>query len=191
MTRQTDQPLTELRLTASNRSARELARWVTDDDMMTLDTPYQRGHVWTPDQRIALVRSWLQGVPIPAVVVNLRDRTWGWDGDDAYSYAVIDGKQRIQTAIEWFEGHLAVPASWFPPGNVVTTEDTDDGPYVRFTGLSRPCQVGQKREFTLPMCEPKLPSVAAEAQVYLLVNGGGTPQTDDDIARAAEIAKEH
>jgi hypothetical protein len=34
-------------------------------------------------------------------------------------------------------------------------------------------------------------TVAEEAEIYLLVNGAGTPQTDADMANAARIAAQH
>lgn len=193
MTRQTAAPLESANLDASNRSAREISRMVRDG-YMTVDLPYQRGSVWTEDQRIALVRSWLTGVPIPAIIVNDRSTAW-WTDTDAYdprslgpNYAVIDGKQRVESAIAWFDGDVAVPASWFKPEYVEHTQDTDDGPYVTYTGLT---VIGQRlmtnRAF-LPMALGTLPTVRAEAEIYLLVNGGGTPQSDADMTNAARIA---
>jgi hypothetical protein len=188
MTRQTPQPLVELRLSATNRTASELASMVRDG-WMTLDTPYQRGPVWSHDQRVALIRSFVQGLPVPAIVVNVREKAFGWTGNDE-RYAVIDGKQRLQAAVAWFGGDLAVPASWFAAEYVEETVDTEDGPYVRFTGLGKAEQMHQRISgFLMPMCEAKLPTVEAEAEVYLLLNGGGTPQTDDDMARARRVAE--
>lgn len=196
MTRQTAQPLQHLSLGATNRFADFFVRSVERGDM-DINTPYQRGDVWTTDQRVALVRSWMMGLLIPAVIIN--DRTSpDWyranpeDRDrSAPAYAVIDGRQRIVTAIEWLGGGLAVPASWFPPEHVEVTEDTDDGPYVRYTGLTRVGQRFAENRCVLPCSEGRLATVRQEAEVFLLVNGGGTPQSDDDMARAARIAEEN
>ncbi len=193
MTRQTAQPLEQLRLSATNRNARELVNMV-NDGLITLDPPYQRGDVWTLDQRIALVQSWLLGLPIPAVIVNDRWSQWwadpGYRDTEGPAYAVVDGKQRLQTAVLWFAGELTVPASWLPSEDVTTVVDTEDGPYVRYTGLSPVARRSIGFNFLLPMVEAKLPSVAAEARVYRLVNGAGTPQTDEDMKRAARLADE-
>lgn len=168
---------------------------MVSDGYLDLDPPYQRGSVWTEDQRIALVRSWLTGVVVPAVIVNDR-ATSIWreanNGEDVRAqsaiYVVIDGKQRVETAIAWFSGELAVPASWFQAEDVEATEATPDGPYVRYTGLTRAGRLYADGEAMLPMGEGKLPTVRAEAEVYLLVNGGGTPQSDADMHNAARIA---
>jgi len=42
----------------------------------------------------------------------------------------------------------------------------------------------------LPLIEVKLPDLRAEAELYLLVNGGGIMQTDEDMERAARVVAE-
>jgi len=191
-TRQTFSPLVHRSLQESARSAREVARIFSSEDG-DLNPEYQRGSVWTEDQRIALVRSWLMGLPIPAVVVN--DRIFGsWPKDrrgplGGYAYSAIDGKQRIETAIAWFAGELAVPASWFPADVVETTEDTEDGPYVRHTGLAASEQRHQGMMFKLPLVEAQVGTLQEEAEIFVLLNGAGTPQTEANIAVAQAVAE--
>lgn len=191
-TRQTFSPLVHRSLQESARSAREVARIFSSEDG-DLNPEYQRGSVWTEDQRIALVRSWLMGLPIPAVVVN--DRIFGsWPKDRSgplgrFAYSAIDGKQRIETAIAWFAGELAVPASWFPADVVETTEDTEDGPYVRHTGLVASEQRHQGMMFKLPMVEAQVATLQEEAEIFVLLNGAGTPQTEANIAVAQAVAE--
>lgn len=189
MTRQTDRPLEHRSLNATNREAIGLAKLVQEGDLL-LDTPYQRGDVWTLDQRVALVKSWLLGVPIPAMIIADRMARWdrNTDGDLGPAYAMIDGKQRTLTAIAWYNSEFAVPASWFPADQIEASEDTEDGPYVRFSGLTI---VGQRRFMRmaqLPVCEARAGSDSEEAEIYLLVNGAGTPQTDEDLSRAERAA---
>jgi len=188
MTRQTTASLRNIPMNATNRTVVDLAHGVQRGDI-TLDAPYQRGHIWTVDQRIALIRSWLQGIPVAAAILNNRmGRGWPVAGP---AYAVVDGKQRITTAIMWLDDEFAVPASWFDPRWVDTTVDTDDGPYVHHSNLS---VVGQRMFATramLPCAEAQVSSVAAEAEVYLLVNGEGTPQTDADMVNARRVAEGH
>jgi hypothetical protein len=193
MTRQTSAPIERLHLENTYRSARELIRMM-DDGLMTADLPYQRGDVWAADQRIALIRSWLSGTPIPSIIIN--DRYTGTWADangampvDEPGYAVIDGRQRLETARLWYAGKFAVPASWFLAEDVEVSEDTDDGPYVRYNGLTAPAQ----RDFAMnkalfPFAAAKVGTVRDEAEIYLRVNGAGTPQTDEDMERAAGIA---
>ena len=190
-TRQTFAPLVHRSLQGSSRSAREMARIFSSEDG-DISPEYQRGSVWTEDQRIALVRSWLMGVPIPAVVIN--DRIFGsWPKDRSgpiggFAYAVVDGKQRIETAIAWFAGEFGVPASWFPADVVETTEDTEDGPYVRITGLVLSEQRHQGMMFQLPAVEAQVATLQEEAELFLLLNGAGTPQSEFNISQAQAVA---
>lgn len=190
MTIQANAPLQHLNLSCTSRPVDFFARFVARG-WMILDAPYQRGEVWTVKQRLTLVRSWLMGEPVPAVVINDRTTsTWTDPGRDSdVMYAVIGGKQRILTAIAWFNGELAVPASWFDRDHIRVTEDGDGGgAYVRMTGLT---EVGRRifeNRMNMPCLESRLADVAQEAQLYLLVNGAGIPQTPLDMDRAGHIA---
>lgn len=189
MTRQTTQPLREYRSTVISGVAYEIVNSMRP--FLILDPPYQRGAVWTLDQRIALVRSWLMGTPIQGIVLNDRARTtWKGESPDSGSIAVVDGKQRVMTAAAWFDGELAVPATWFTP-EWLTDEfvQTEDGLYVTHKHLSRPGRTMAKMNFKLPRIEATLATVEEEAELYLLVNGGGTPQTAADMANAAKVAR--
>lgn len=192
MTFQTDAPLVHRSLHASNRGAREVARMAFEGDI-DLNAPYQRPSVWSVEQQINLVRSWMLGIPVPAIMVNDRG-TAAWknanggrsplDHGEAY-YVAVDGKQRLESAIAWFFGDLAVPASWFPAESIEETIDTDDGAYVTYAGLT----VVAQRHFTnramLPTIEANASTVAEEADLYMLVNTGGTAQSQDDLDNAA------
>lgn len=189
MTRQTAAPLTHLWTSSSDRYVEDHTNGIRRGTIV-LDPPYQRGSVWTTDQRIALMRSWLMGVPVAAITLNNRmGREWhAGDPHARTAYAVVDGRQRLETALAWEDGTLAVPASWPPPDWIDTTQDTDDGPYVRSSGLT---EAGRRRvhsQMTLPCVVARLPDAEAEAELYLLVNGAGTPQSATDLANAARIA---
>ena len=155
---------------------------------------YQRGSVWTTEQRMGLIKSWLIGLPIPAVIINDRfTHLWPFDKatglpEGGFMLAVVDGKQRIETAQMWFAGDLAVPASWWEPESVERTVTTEDGEYVTFTGLSEVAQRVFWNRSLLPVIEAKVGSIAEEAGLYLLVNGAGTAQTAEDLANAATHA---
>jgi hypothetical protein len=195
MTRQTKDVLSRLPMSTSNRQARWLVHQVEVGDL-DINPPYQRGDVWTEDQCQALIRSLLSGVPIPTLIINDRDGRW-WTDTNAFdpsassghgSYAVVDGKQRLLCLKAWFDGDLPVPASWISPAQIDQTEDTDDGPYVRFTGLN---DLGRRvvgERLLIPIGECSASTLRAEAEIYLLVNGGGTPQSDADMDNAYRIA---
>lgn len=190
MTRQTTTPLDNTLLATTSRLARELVGNIRNGQI-DIDPPYQRGQVWTVDQRIALIRSWLLGLPTGVVILSDRAQT-RWTGPDPYAvgapiWALIDGKQRLSTAVAWFEDGFSVPASWFPEDFIEHTLPTADGPYVRFSGLTVPGR--RKFENLAQLAVAEFRSAADtqdEAEVYLLVNGGGTPQTEADMQRARD-----
>jgi len=196
VTRQTSTPLEHLSLNAADRQAREIARSFTEFGL-DLNPPYQRGQAWTEDQQIALIRSWLTGTPTGVVIFNDRS-TPEWKAANGYDpserdeaiYACIDGQQRISAARAWFGDELAVPASWFESAHVERAEDTDDGPYLRWSGLSLVRQRHFANRAHLTVATARVATVQEEAAIYLLVNGGGTPQTDSDMANARRVAED-
>lgn len=182
--------LPQYQLNPSNRTAREVARFFVPQAEMNPE--YQRDHVWTTEQRVALVKSWIMGVPTGAVVINDRS-TSAWKqntGDDVYEsgkiWAVVDGKQRIETARQWFNDELRVPRAWFDESDI----DAFGGPdgVVSYRGLSEVTQRLQGNRFQLPVVEARLPSPQEEARLFLLLNGGGTAQQADVMDRARKLA---
>lgn len=194
MTRQTSAPLDSLCSSTSDRSAHEFANLVGSLDL-DIRPPYQRGRVWSKDQRIALIRSWLTATPTGVVILNDR-ATLEWveaNGRDPSAtgepvYACIDGQQRISAAIDWFGGVFAVPASWFAAEHVLVSEDTDDGPYVKWSGLSESRRRIFKNRARFAVSTARAATVQEEAAIYLLVNGGGVPQAEADMSHARGIA---
>jgi hypothetical protein len=182
-------PLPDYRTNNMALSLREVSR-LAAEGALDLNPPYQRGDVWTLSQRVNLIKSLLLGIPIAALIINRRGSNAAWkknegDPEDVY-YAMIDGKQRTLTGIMWFTNHLAVPTEWFQEGWVpldysesTITHDSLLAPARRFMGLS----------FTIPVAEGQLPTLAAEAEVYGLVNAAGTAQTATDLARAQAVAE--
>lgn len=195
MTRQTNSPLFHRNMEVSTRSVREMWSMVKIGEI-DMSPPYQRGDVWTLDQRISLIRSWLEGNPTGSVVLSNRDQAeWRRCSGDVDLkgepfLALVDGKQRVTTAAQWLGGDLSVPASWFDPSWVETTEGTTDGPYVRFPDLTAKGQRLFKSRAMFSVFEYKGAScVQDEADLYLLLNGGGTPQSVEDMSQAQKISK--
>lgn len=196
MTRQTAAPFEHVSLNPSFQSAAWLARRVVEGEI-DANPAYQRGSVWSRDQRIALVQTWLRGLPAGVVILADRcNRKWATANPDSDPYetgkgiwAVVDGKQRLTTAVAWFGSEFAIPASWLPADHIETVEETEDGPYVRQNGLTLKGQRFMERYCSLLVAETKdCATEADEAAFYLLVNGGGTPQAQADMDNAACVA---
>jgi len=103
-------------------------------ELFDLDAPYQRGSVWTEQQR-NLIKSLYMGLPVGSVVISrLSERA-------ARPYRVVDGKQRILAVRAWCSGQLAVPAGWFRPGDLADDSHYgQDDVMVSWTDLSGSCQ---------------------------------------------------
>lgn len=173
--------LKKLNLNHTNRPILHFLSKLDGEDIFELSPSYQRSSVWTTAQRRNLIKSLLMGIPVGAIVTNLR----GYDTNKLY--AVVDGKQRIETFRSFAAGDLSVPADWFDAEDVLEAHEEDGVQMVRYGGLARP---GQRQFENTPVAtlEAQVKGEAAEAEIFLLINSAGTSQTDEDLARAAAIA---
>jgi hypothetical protein len=179
-------PLVNHNLQATNRNMRDLLGFVRDGHL-NLDPPYQRGHVWTMEQRVALIKSLLLGVPVAALVLNVRDGAH-WRRNGSEIYACIDGKQRLTTIGMFFDGDIAVPRLWFEADWI-----KEGAPSLRdnvtWSDFELHAQRYMGQGFNIPVAEARLGSLAEEAEVYLLINGAGTAHTETELAAARQIAR--
>ncbi len=75
---------------------------------LNLEPDYQRGYVWTPDDKIKLIDSIFNNIDIGKFVfIHL----------DNYSlpklYEILDGKQRVSTIIDFYEGRFKYKGYWY------------------------------------------------------------------------------
>jgi hypothetical protein len=170
-------PLPRLSLQSYNHTAQHFSV-EREDDFFDLDTPYQRGSVWDEPRRQALIRSMMMGLPVGAVVINKR----GYHLDKPY--AVVDGKQRIETLRAWETDQFAVPRHWFEDRYVEEPDSSD--PDIRFSELS---VIGRRhwQNRPLPTLEANVATIGEEAEIYRLINTGGVEQTESDLANAASF----
>lgn len=170
------------------------------EDHIDLDAPYQRGSVWTGDQRRNLIRSLLMGIPTGTVIVAEQPIAV------TRFKRVLDGKQRIEAVRVFAAGELEVPGMWFAADDLAA--GTDRSGDITFPDLSdrgrrhfehRPFPHLVFQSHTETTADPATgryrhrtrspeEALAAEAQVYELINFGGVAHTDEDRARAAAAA---
>lgn len=186
MTRQLNSPIVPVAMKAYHRTAIDLHFQITGGKIL-LDPPYQRGSVWTEDQRLDLMYSMLSGFPIGAIILNDRmNGTWGFK----VAYAVIDGRQRLETISAWFSDGLRIPISWVVPEAIrddAQAYDTGDGLYVHNSDLTPNGQAEIESRMSVSTMVANVNSLAGEAEIYRLVNAGGTAHTADDMTRAAAV----
>jgi hypothetical protein len=65
-----------------------------------MNPPYQRGLVWTLEQKVKLIDSLAWGIALPAVY--LRELPTEYQLITDFQYEVLDGKQRLSTIQEFF-----------------------------------------------------------------------------------------
>jgi hypothetical protein len=153
-----------------------------ETEAFLLDPPYQRTSVWSDEQRQNLIKRLIMGLSVGAVVTNDRHDYTG------ATYAVIDGRQRIETLKAFFADGFAVPAWWFEDRCLPEDLHGDTDATVTFSGLSI---TGRRFANNWKIAEEQHNrlTLAEEAELYLLVNFGGVPQDDADYARAAAVAE--
>lgn len=174
---------------AENESAESTYRGGLD-----LDPPYQRGLRWSEwDQRL-LFASFMRGLPVPSLIINDRSEAGLLQGEpdeaghrDDWRYSVIDGKQRITAILAWLRGELTLPRAWFTPEEVSTLAGDDE--YVNRTQLTPEGDRILRQKVRFNVVTANLEDVASDAEVYLLVNRAGAPQTEADLARAESVAE--
>lgn len=84
--------------------------WFLDlsrNSQLDLDPPYQRKSVWTPKDRKFFLDTIFRNYPAPPVFIH---RTVN---DNGYTtYHVVDGKQRLETILSFFDNKIAIAADF-------------------------------------------------------------------------------
>lgn len=126
---------------------------------------FQRGHVWTMEQRVAYVEAKLSG-GIPHQTDVIRFNHPGWQASYEGQMVCVDGLQRLTTALMFlrdevpvFGGHVC--------GQIGGGHIPD---IVSFRFIIN-----------------NLRTRAAVLQWYLELNSGGTPHSRDEIARVVAL----
>lgn len=107
------------------------------NNMLAANPEYQRGRVWTEEQKKKLVDSVLRGYPIPLIYLHHIERKVGnYSRND---FEIIDGQQRLTALWEFSEGGFEL----FDP-----VEDDEDARFPAFI-KAQPCPWGGKDIHTL------------------------------------------
>ena len=162
--------------------ARPLMTFIDTDNILDLEAPYQRGNVWGVERQRALVESLLDGTPIPAIIMNDRFRgkfsAEGYDQDRNWSFAVIDGKQRITAIQSFVADKFTVPADWFEASDI--DEEAEGKENIVFSDLRKSFTRSFKM-ITIPVAEGQFPTLEAEKLIFDRVNFGGVAQGESDF----------
>ena len=86
--------------------------------LLDLSPRYQRNVVWPDSSQAYLINTILNRLPIPPVFVETRTSPEG-----VTKYAIIDGKQRLESIFRFIDGQLTLPDKWSPTGEPATFQD--------------------------------------------------------------------
>ncbi len=79
-----------------------------DNRQIDLEPPYQRKPAWRTRQRILLLSSLFNGIPIPALIFHKHFRSS--KAKDVYD--VLDGKQRLETILHFIDRDVRAERAW-------------------------------------------------------------------------------
>lgn len=133
-----------------------------DDEHLDLMPDFQRGHVWTTEQRTDYVEYILRGGE-GGKLLSFNRSGWLGRGPDG-PYQIIDGLQRLTTAQMFMRDEVAAFGR----------------PLSAFTGRLR-MHVGFRWRIY------ELPTRADVLRYYLALNAGGAPHPSEEIARVRRL----
>ena len=128
------------------------------NDGLNLEPDFQRAHVWTRSQQVAYVEYVMQGGEYGK---NLTFNAPGWNTELVIgTYEIVDGKQRLEAVRAWLRDD-------FKAHGYFRSEFTD--------------RMRMHLGFKWRVCS--LSTRAEILQLYLNINAGGTPHSQDEIDR--------
>lgn len=139
---------------------------------LDLDPDYQRVHVWTPEQRRKYLEYVLQGGEVGRTLTFV---CTDWNKTPVPGYSLLDGKQRLETVRMFMRDEVAVfPGFRRPEG----WKRSEVGGSLRLVQASFKWQVVQT------------PTRADVLQLYLSINAGGTPHSEEELERVRRMLAE-
>lgn len=144
-------------------------------DALILEPSFQREYVWNQPKKQQLIDSILLGIPIPTFYFSI---------DKNGNLLVVDGKQRINSILEFLEGKLSLPSSYR-----FLCLDKESKHDVHFKELES--RVKRKFEDYPLTCYLVDSSVIPRFQneIFMRVNRGGERLTIQEIRNASNVGK--
>lgn len=138
---------------------------------LDLDPDFQRAHVWTDAQRSAYVEYALKGGEVGRVLTFVCS---DWEPIPVPGYAILDGKQRLESVRRFLRGDVRVFAGPAKPEGYAFGE---------FTGSLRSVQARFSWRVVIA------PTRTDILRLYLQINAGGTPHTSDELDRVRGLLR--
>ncbi|MCP0918029.1 DUF262 domain-containing protein [Acinetobacter indicus] len=174
-------PKTEHGIDVQLRELHRQLEQYDNDYGLTLNPDFQRGHVWSREQQIAFIESWIRGaVGEQARTITLncpdfagRDKAADSDLD---GMVCLDGLQRLTAVMDFIEGKFRV----FTNPDVEELKDGLDYQYFNYTAYS---VTTKHLRFQIYYMQKK----ADLLDYYLAFNGGGTPHSQEELTRIRQM----
>ena len=129
---------------------------------------YQRGSVWTLEDKVSLIESIFLGADIGKFVFACYD-TQDWKKTNC-NYEIIDGKQRLLTLIEFYENRFAYKGKYY---NDLSAADK-----------------ATIRSKVVSVCELEDYSKETILRIFIMLNRGGRPVDDSIIENAKKLLEQ-
>lgn len=136
---------------------------------LDLNPDYQRGHVWTLEQRRAYVEHVLQGGRIGNDILCACE---SWDAYPVKNYTLLDGKQRLTTILMFIKDEFRVLPDDIRPEGYLFSE-------IRSPNRRKFSWTDSRFRWKVIECKDR----AAVLDLYLRLNGGGTPHSKEELDR--------
>jgi len=167
-----------------------------DNCQIELNPPYQRKPAWKRKQRILLLSSIFNGIPIPALIFNKK-----WDSEKHKDvYYVLDGKQRLETILNFigFKININDDNKLFVEFKNPKTNKNDK---LYFNELKQKKVAREYENILKDFYQYKIPVIeysddslrdifgrnVAEKEVFVRINSTGSPLKSHEIRHAKSV----
>ena len=137
--------------------------------VLELEPDFQRGHVWTDEQRVKYVESLLRSCAPRSILFNCPGWSSGKEAGDIppHTFQCVDGLQRLTAVRKFMGGEFRVFGD-------LSAEDLNGSPFA-------------PSRYTLKVSVYEFTNRADLLQFYLDLNSGGTAHGAEELERVREL----
>ena len=130
-----------------------------------MNPEYQRGDVWEQEDKVALIDSIYKNIDIGKFTMIVRP----YNPDDSFHWEILDGKQRLQTIIDFVEGRFTYKGLLFRD--------------------MHPLDRGHFEGYNIMYGETEGLTLGQKCNYFLKLNTMGKPQSAEHLEKVKEIMK--
>jgi hypothetical protein len=153
----------DIRISYQQRDVRALLSMYHTSSGLDLDPNYQRGHVWSDDQKVSLIDSIFRNVDIGKFTVIRRPFS---EELDCY-YEMLDGKQRTQALIEFYQDGFKYRGRYY----------SELHPFDRY----------HFKGYNISYAETEPLTRSQKYRYFLILNTAGTPMSEGHLDKVRDM----